>query len=91
MGRLRGTYEALSAIMSTDSNCEKYRKKLEKAKSPCVPFLGQSLTDIVFHYEMSVKNKQDPKNVSNLKAVKQIKGQKKNKKKKKTKTKTKNK
>lgn len=37
--------------MSTETNSEKYRKRLAKGKAPSVPYLGVHLSDVTFTVE----------------------------------------
>ncbi|KAI8848622.1 ras guanine nucleotide exchange factor domain-containing protein [Chytridium lagenaria] len=49
--RDRLLYDRISALMSTDNNSEAYRKKINQAKIPCIPYLGIYLGDLTYIYE----------------------------------------
>jgi len=51
IGKSKIIFESLTEILSTNNNSEKYRKKLQKAKPPCIPYLGVHLSDITFAIE----------------------------------------
>jgi len=55
VGRAKHIFDSLTDLMSTDSNSEKYRKKLGKIKLPCIPYLGIHLSDITFSVEAKGK------------------------------------
>ncbi|KAI9197088.1 ras guanine nucleotide exchange factor domain-containing protein [Polychytrium aggregatum] len=48
IGKSQQTFESLQGIMNQTKNRGAYREALRTAQPPCIPFLGQYLTDLTF-------------------------------------------
>ncbi len=44
----RERFDKLADFLSSENNSEKYRKRLNGCKPPCIPFLGLHLSDLTF-------------------------------------------
>lgn len=44
----RQTFDAICNVLSPANNATNYRKRLNEASSPCIPFLGIHLGDLVY-------------------------------------------
>lgn len=59
----RAAYDELDELMSPARGFQRYRRTMEQAEQPCIPYAGMILTDMTFIHESSTARLPDPESV----------------------------